>query len=84
MKGFIYLLLTLAFLVVAASLFWWVAEDVPFAEQVEIVKAKVGENIEDSAASNTAESASKLGRVLKNNFDEAQDVYQHGAEAKYE
>ena len=48
------------------------------------LKVTFSESVEGSAASNTAESASRLGKVLKDNFDEAQQVYEHGAEAKYE
>ena len=69
MKGFVYFIIAVIVL----------AE-----EQLEYLKVTFSESVEGSAASNTAESASRLGKVLKDNFDEAQQVYEHGAEAKYE
>lgn len=80
MKSLLYLVLALVVIAGAISAFWWVAYDTPIDEQIEVIKASVGESVEDSAASNVSESASKLGKVLKGSFEEAQDVYQNGAD----
>ena len=83
MKGFFYFILAIAFIVGAISAFWWVSDDSTLDDQIETVKNMVQDNVDGTAASNTAESASKLGKVLKHNFEEAQDVYEQGAEANY-
>jgi hypothetical protein len=79
MKALIYLVAGVAFVLGCISVFWSLAADITFDEQVAYVKSWFGESVEDSAASNVSESASKLGKVLKNNFEEAQDVYENGA-----
>lgn len=79
MKGLFYFVVILAVIVGCISAFWAVAGDVTIDEQIQTVKSWFGESVEDTAATNVSESASKLGKVLKNNFDEAQDVYQNGA-----
>jgi hypothetical protein len=85
MKSFFLFLLVLAIGFGGYIAFKWVSEDdTTIGEQVEIVKDRVSEGYEDTAVSNTAESASKLGKVLKGSLDEAQGVFEHGAEAKYE
>lgn len=84
MKGLLYFILGIVVIVIIVSAFMWGVGDMTFDEQIEYVKATVNESVSDNAASNTAESAAKLGKVLKGNFDEAQDVYENGAEAKYE
>lgn len=84
MKGFIYFLLFLAVIAGGVSSYWYKAKGMSIDEQIQYVKSMVGGSTGGKAASNTANSASKLGRVLKKNFDDAQDVYQNGAEAKYE
>lgn len=84
MKALMYFLLIIfAGCVVVASYFWGV-KDIPFDEQIEYVQSKFYEGVEDSPVTNTTESATKLGKVLKNSFEEAQDVYENGAEARYE
>ena len=79
MKGLMYFILAVCFVIGSVSAFWWLAKDVPLEEQIEYVKSKFSSSVEGSAVSNTTESATKLGRVLKNNFNEAQDVYENGA-----
>lgn len=79
MKNLFYFIVILAVAVVCISAFWSLAGDVTVDEQIQIVQSWFGESVEDTAASNVSESASKLGKVLKNNFEEAQDVYQSGA-----
>ena len=79
MKGLLYFIVILAVIIGCISAFWGVAGDVTLDEQIQIVKSWFGESVEDSAATNVSESASKLGKVLKNNFEEAQDVYENGA-----
>lgn len=84
MKALLYfLLIVFAGSVVIASYFWGV-KDIPLDEQIEYVQSKFFESMEDTPVSNTTESATRLGKVLKNSFDEAQDVYENGAEARYE
>ncbi len=84
MKGFIYFLLFLAVIAGGVSAYWYKAKGMSIDEQIVYVKSMISNSKGGEAASNTADSASKLGRVLKKNFDDAQDVYQNGAEAKYE
>ena len=79
MKGLLYLFAIFAVVIGCASAFWSVLGDVTIDEQIQYVKGWFGESVEDSAASNVSESASKLGKVLRNNFKEAQDVYENGA-----
>lgn len=81
MKGLLYILLFLVFVVGCYSAYLWGMKDMTAEEQIEYVKARY---IDKTPVANTADSASKLGRVLKSNFEDAQDVYQNGAEAKYE
>lgn len=76
MKAIIVLVVLLA----AGSLAWWVTLGLTPVEQLEYLKV----TFQSESASNTADSASKLGKVLKSNFEDAQNVYEHGAEAKYE
>lgn len=86
MKGFISLIISLAVITAIASGVWYFVDGTTPQEQLDYLKATVsqGAGTGSEKASNTAESASKLGKVLKANFDEAQDVYQNGAEAKYD
>ena len=84
MKGFLYFILTLVVIAGIVSGFWWLIDGSTPQEQLEYLRVTFSETVEGNAASNTAESASKLGRVLKDNFEDAQQVYEHGAEAKYE
>ncbi len=84
MKGLLYFILTLVVIAGIVSGFWWLIDGSTPQEQLEYLRVTFSETVEGSAASNTAESASKLGRVLKDNFEDAQQVYEHGAEAKYE
>ncbi len=84
MKGLLYFILTLVVIAGIISGIWWLIDGSTPQEQLEYLKVTFNETVEGSAASNTAESASKLGRVLKDNFEDAQQVYEHGAEAKYE
>lgn len=79
MKGLFYFIIILAAVLFAISAFWSLTADVTFDEQIQIVQGWFSDSYEDTAASNVSESASKLGKVLKNNFEEAQDVYQNGA-----
>ena len=79
MKGFFYFILAVCFIICSISAFWWLAREVTLEEQIDYVKAMIGDSVEGSAVSNTTESATKLGKVLKSNFNEAQDVYENGA-----
>jgi len=79
MKGLLYLVFALAVIAGCVSAFFATIGDVPFDEQMQYVQSWFGDSYEDTAASNVSESASKLGKVLKNNFEEAQDVYENGA-----
>lgn len=67
-------------LIAAGSAAWWGLAGLTPEEQLEYLKV----TMQSESAENTANSATKLGKVLKSNFDNAQDVYQNGAEAKYE
>ncbi len=73
------LLIILVLLLGAISGGWYFATGRTIPEQIEYVKFTFTESTSSETASNTADSASKLGKVLKNNFDEAQDVYENGA-----
>lgn len=84
MKGFIYFIIFTVGILGVISIVWSAVSDVTLEEQIEFIKYKFEEIMPTEAASNTADSASKLGNVLKERFNEAQDVYQNGAEAKYE
>ena len=84
MKGFLYFVIFTAGLLSICSIIWSAVSDITFEEQVEFIKYKFEEMLPTETASNTVDSASKLGNVLKERFNEAQDVYQNGAEAKYE
>jgi len=79
MKGLSYFALIVCFVIGCTSAFLWLVKEMTIDEQIEYVKSLVGNGVEDTAVSNTAESATKLGKVLKNNFDEAEDVYKNGA-----
>lgn len=73
MKNFFLLVLLLVIGFGGYIAFKWVAEDdTTIGEQVDIVKEKINESYEDTAVSNTANSASKLGNSLKKRLDEAQ------------
>lgn len=76
MKAIVILIALLA----AGSAVWWAVAGVTPEEQLKYLKV----TLQSESAENTANSASKLGKVLKSNFEDAQDVYEHGAEAKYE
>lgn len=80
MKALLYFILLLA----VGSLVWWQVYDVTPQEQLEYIKVSISNSKGGEAISNTSESASKLGKVLKGSLEEAQDVYYNGAEAKYE
>lgn len=84
MKGLISFIIAIVVLVGIGSGIWWMSGGPEPMEQLEYVKAMLSQSSGGEAASNTADSASKLGKVLRDNFEDAQDVYQHGAEAKYE
>lgn len=73
-------LVILVVLLGIGSATWWATQGLTLQEQLEYLKV----TFHSESAENTANSAAKLGKVLKSNFDEAQDVYEHGAEAKYE
>ena len=79
MKGFLYFILAVCFVLGSASAFCWLVKEMPLDEQIEYVKSMIGSSVDGTPVSNTTESATKLGKVLKNNFDEAQDVYENGA-----
>lgn len=79
MKSLLYFVVGLFFILGCISVFWNVTTDATLDEQIQYIKSMFSDSLEDSAASNVSESASKLGKVLKNNFDEAQDVYENGA-----
>ncbi len=72
-------LIILIALVAGGSAAWWAVSGLTPEEQINYLKY----SLKSESASNTADSAAKLGKVLKSNFDDAQDVYQNGAEAKY-
>jgi hypothetical protein len=81
MKGLLYIILFLAVVVGCYSAYLWGMKDMPIEEQITYVREKY---IDKTPISHTADSASKLGKVLKGNFEEAEDVYKNGPEAKYE
>ncbi|MBQ2884175.1 MAG: hypothetical protein IJE43_10465 [Alphaproteobacteria bacterium] len=80
MKVLLYFILLLA----VGSIVWWQVYGVTPQEQLEYIKVSISNSKGGEALSNTSESASKLGKVLKGSLEEAQDVYYNGAEAKYE
>ena len=80
MKVLLYFIL----LLVVGSIVWWQVYGVTPQEQLEYIKVSISNSKGGEALSNTSESASKLGKVLKGSLEEAQDVYYNGAEAKYE
>ena len=80
MKALLYFIL----LLVVGSIVWWQVYGVTPQEQLEYIKVSISNSKGGEALSNTSESASKLGKVLKGSLEEAQDVYYNGAEAKYE
>ncbi len=84
MKGLLSFILAVLVLAGIGSGIWWMTGGPEPVAQIEYLKAIFAETTGGTAAANTAESASKLGKVLRDNFEEAQDVYQNGAEAKYE
>lgn len=67
-------------LLAVGSAAWWAVAGVTPEDQLEYLKV----TLQSESAENTADSAAKLGKVLKSNFEDAQDIYQNGAEAKYE
>lgn len=73
-------LITLIVFLGIGSAAWWAIQGITPQEQLEYLKA----TFHSESVGNTADSAAKLGKVLKSNFDDAQEVYEHGAEAKYE
>lgn len=79
MKGLMYFVLIVCFILGSASAFCWLVKEMPLDEQIEYVQSLIGTSVENTAISNTTESATKLGKVLKSNFDEAEDVYKNGA-----
>ena len=78
MKAIVYILISLA---LVSGGVYFVTNMTP-QEQFDYVKVKIFNKVE-AGASNTAKSASKLGKTLKGQLEEAQDVYHNGAEAKY-
>lgn len=72
-------LIGLVILLGIGSAVWWATTGLLPQEQIEYLKVA----FKSESAENTANSAAKLGKVLKSNFDDAQEVYEHGAEAKY-
>lgn len=78
MKAIVYILISLA---LVSGGVYFVTNMTP-QEQFDYVKVKIFKKVE-AGASNTAKSASKLGKTLKGQLEEAQDVYHNGAEAKY-
>ena len=80
MKVLLYFILLLA----VGSIVWWQVYGVTPQEQLEYIKVSISNSKGGEALSNTSESASKLGKVLKGSLEEAQYVYYNGAEAKYE
>lgn len=80
MKGLFYLIIFIAL----GSAIWWYLDGSTPLQQVEYIKSSMSDSFAGEKTSNATESASKLGKVLKDNFNEAQQVYEHGAEAKYE
>ena len=84
MRSFVYFLLFLAVIACGVSAYLYKVKNLSVEEQIEYIKTMFDDSTSGQVALNTANSASKLGRVLKKNFDDAQDVYQNGAEAKYE
>ena len=84
MKKFLYFIVGVAVVLGFISAFWWLQTGETIEEQIDYVKETLSDGVEDTSVSNVADSASKLGKVLKNNFDDAQNVYQNGIEAKYE
>ncbi len=84
MKALMYFLFVAFCGCIIISSYFWGVKDIPFDEQIEYIQSKIYSSAESTVAADTAKSATKLGKVLKNSFDEAQDVYENGAEAKYE
>jgi hypothetical protein len=80
MKAVIYIVV----LLILGSTVWWFVSGKAPDEQLSVIKANISHSTSVEGATHTADSASKLGKVLKKNFEEAQEVYQNGAEAKYE
>ena len=78
MKAIVYILISLA---LVSGGVYFVTNMTP-QEQFDYVKHNFFKKVE-VGASNTAKSASKLGKTLKGQLEEAQDVYHNGAEAKY-
>ena len=84
MKGFVYFIIAVIVLAGFGSAFWWLADGSTPEEQLEYLKVTFSESVEGSAASNTAESASRLGTVEKDTYEASKKVSERGAEAKYE
>ncbi len=83
MKGLLYFIFVFACVLGVVSGIWYWQTGATIYDQVEYVKANFLDGANEGA-SNTVQSASKLGKVLKGQLEEAQDVYHNGAEAKYE
>ena len=83
MKTLIYSIFTIACVLGVISGIWYLQTGATLEDQIEYIQANFLDGVGESA-SNTAESASKLGKMLKSNFDDAKEVYEHGGEAKYE
>ena len=68
MKGLLYFIITLVVIAGIGSAFWWLIDGSTPQEQLEYLKVTFSEAVDGSAASNTADSASKLGRKMLNKF----------------
>jgi len=79
MKNFLLFLLLIALGFGAYVAFKWVSEDeVTLGEQINAVRDRVSESYDDTAVSNTADSASKLGNTLGKRLKEAQGSFEYG------
>lgn len=84
MKGFVFFIFIISVIAGIGSVVWWKVYNVTPQEQLEYIRYTFNNSTGGEATSNTVDSASKLGKVLKDRFNEAQNVYENGAEAKYE
>ena len=73
MKNFIYSIFTIGCVLAAISGIWYLQTGDTFEDQVEYIQVNFLDGVGETA-SNTANSASKLGRVLKDNFDDAKEA----------
>ena len=83
MKSFLYFVVVVLIISVSILGIWSIQTEATFEEQFNYLRNKYFSKIEKKV-SNTTDSASKLGEVLKDRFNEAKDVYEKGVEAKYE